>query len=48
MDVHPANAAADSLGDLFPHQPAGLVSLVSSPPPLGGDISFARIFFFFF
>ncbi|KAL6847169.1 hypothetical protein ACP4OV_023022 [Aristida adscensionis] len=22
MDVHPANAAADSLGDLFPHQPA--------------------------
>ncbi|KAL6623372.1 hypothetical protein ACP70R_018493 [Stipagrostis hirtigluma subsp. patula] len=22
MDVHPANAAADSLGDLFPHEPA--------------------------
>ncbi|WVZ91416.1 hypothetical protein U9M48_037592 [Paspalum notatum var. saurae] len=26
MDVHPVNAAADSLGDLFPHQPAALES----------------------
>lgn len=33
MDVRPANAADDSsLGDLFPHQPAGLVSPLAASP----------------
>ncbi|XP_066357666.1 GATA transcription factor 15-like isoform X2 [Miscanthus floridulus] len=38
MDVHPANAAADSLGDLFPHQPAGLESDESNIEWLSGYV----------
>ena len=33
MDGHPANAAGDSLGDLFPHQAAALVSFLDASPP---------------
>ncbi|CAD6266787.1 unnamed protein product [Miscanthus lutarioriparius] len=38
MDVHPANAAADSLGDMFPHQPAGLESDESNIEWLSGYV----------
>ncbi|KAJ1266549.1 hypothetical protein BS78_08G160400 [Paspalum vaginatum] len=38
MDVHPVNAAADSLGDLFPHQPAALESDQSNIEWLSGYV----------
>ncbi|CAN6329985.1 unnamed protein product [Urochloa humidicola] len=38
MDVHPANAAADTLGDLFPHQAAALESDESNLEWLSGYV----------
>ncbi|CAN6361969.1 unnamed protein product [Urochloa humidicola] len=38
MDVHPANAAADTLGDLFPHQAAALKSDESNLEWLSGYV----------